>query len=214
MKELDSGAVKVILFDVYGTLVEIYDKRAPFRQLIQIGARQGRKPRADDARILMGQPVQLQEAADLLGIRLTDADRGRLEIDLSAEVTSIAPFADTLAALHYLKNRGLKMGLCSNLAFDYAEPIVSILRFTLDAYVWSFDTAAIKPDAIIYARACQQLDCAPGDVLMVGDTFEADVEGPRAFGMQALLIDRKQRYRAEDSLPSLSALCDMIKGPA
>lgn len=214
MKEFDSSAVKAILFDVYGTLVEICDKRAPFRQLIQIGANQGRKPSAEDAGILMGQPVGLQEAADLLGIRLTDVDRERLERELNAEVTSITPFEDTLPALNELKNRGFKLGLCSNLALDYAAPIVTVLPFTLDAYVWSFDTAAIKPDPIIYARACQRLYCAPGDVLMVGDTVEADVEGPRAFGMQALLLDRKQRYRTRDSLPSLSVLCDIMKGSA
>jgi HAD superfamily hydrolase (TIGR01493 family) len=214
MEEFDSSAVKVILFDVYGTLVDIDDKRAPFRQLIDIGAGQGRQPSDKDAALLMGQPVGLREAAELLGIRLTDADRERLESELSAELASIAPFADTLPALHELKNRGFKLALCSNLALDYAAPIVSILPFALDAYVWSFDTGAIKPDPVIYAHACQQLCCAPGEVLMVGDTFEADVEGPRAFGMQALLLDRKQSFRTRDSLPSLSVLCDMLKGPA
>jgi HAD superfamily hydrolase (TIGR01493 family) len=214
MEEFDSSAVKVILFDVYGTLVEIYDKRAPFSQLIQIGARQGRKPSDKDAGILMGQPVGLREAAERLGIRLADVDRERLERDLSAELASVAPFADTLPALHALKNRGFKLGLCSNLALDYAAPIVAVLPFSLDAYVWSFDTGAIKPDPIIYAHACRQLCCAPGDVLMVGDTVEADVEGPRAFGMQALLLDRQQRFGTRDALPSLSALCDMLKDPA
>lgn len=179
MKEIDSSVVKAILFDVYGTLVEIYDKRAPFRQLIQIGASQGRKPSVRDAGVLMGQPVGLQEAADLLGIRLTELDRQRLERNLSAEITSITPFSDTLPTLHELKNRGFKLGLCSNLARDYAEPIVTILPFKMDAYIWSFDATAIKPDPIIYTRACQQLYCAPEEVLMVGDTIEADVEGPR-----------------------------------
>jgi HAD superfamily hydrolase (TIGR01493 family) len=214
MEEFDSSAVKAILFDVYGTLVEIDDKRAPFGQLIQIGARQGRQPSAKDAAILMGQPVGLREAAELFGIRLTDADRERLESDLRAELASIAPFADTLPALYALKNRGFPLGLCSNLALDYAAPVVSILPFALDAYVWSFDTGAIKPDPVIYAHACRQLGCAPGEVLMVGDTFEADVEGPRAFGMQALLLDRQQRSGTRDALPSLSALCAMLEGPA
>lgn len=213
MEKFDGSTVKVILFDVYGTLVEIYDKRAPFRELIQIGARQGRRPRGKDASILMSQPVRLREAAELLEIRLTDADRERLESDLNAEVASIAPFADTLPALHELKNRGFKLGLCSNLALDYAPPILSILPFALDAYVWSFDAGAIKPDPAIYAHACRQLCCAPGEILMVGDTVGADVEGPRAFGMQAILLDRKQRFSMKDSLPSLSVLCETIKGP-
>jgi HAD superfamily hydrolase (TIGR01493 family) len=210
MQELDSSAVKVILFDVYGTLVKIHDKRAPFRQLIQIGESQGRKPCVRDAEILMGQPVSLLAAAQLLGIRLTDADVERLERDLHAEIASIAPFADTLTTLHELKTRGFKLALCSNLALEYAAPVLSALPQVFDAYVWSFDAGAIKPDPAIYAHACRQLCCAPGDVLMVGDTVAADVAGPRAYGMQALLLDRKQTLSSKNSLSSLSGLCDML----
>jgi len=210
MEAFDRSAVKAILFDVYGTLFEIGDKRAPFRQLIQIGASQGRKPSAGDAAIIMGQAVGLQEAANLLEIRLMAEDRDRLECDLAAEVASITPFADTLPALHALKSRGFKLGLCSNLALDYAAPVVSLLPFALDAHVWSFDAAAVKPNPLIYERACQQLGCAPGEILMVGDTVEADVEGPRAFGMQAILLDRKRCARVGDAVSSLLALCDML----
>jgi HAD superfamily hydrolase (TIGR01493 family) len=214
MESFDSKAVKAIVFDVYGTLVEICDKRAPFRQLIKIGEQQGRKTRGNDARLIMGQPVSLLEAAELLGICLTDADHQQLERDLHAEVASIAPFADTLTTLHELKSRGFKLGLCSNLALDYAAPVVSIFPFALDACVWSFATGAIKPDPAIYAHACRQLRCAPSDVLMVGDTVEADVDGPRAFGMQALFLDRKQRFRTENSLASLSSLCELLRPSA
>lgn len=213
MEEFDRAAVKAILFDVYGTLVEMRDKRAPFRQLIQIGARQGRKPGKQDAAAIMAQPVGLQEAAGLLGIHLSDADREQLDSDLRAEIASIAPFADTLSALHELKSRGFKLGLCSNLALDYAAPIESLLPFALDAHVWSFEAAAIKPDPAIYAEACRRLGCLPGEVLMVGDTPDADVAGPRAFGMQAVLLDRKRRSGAGNALPSLSALCGMVTGP-
>jgi HAD superfamily hydrolase (TIGR01549 family) len=211
MEEFDSKAVKAILFDVYGTLVEIADKRAPFRRLIQIGASRGRKPGAGDAQTIMGQPVGLLDAPGLLGIRLTDEERARLERDLDAEITSIAPFADTLPALHALKDRGFKLGLCSNLALEYAKPVLSMLPPIFDALGWSFDARAIKPDPAIYAHACRQLRCAPGEVLMVGDTPAADVEGPRAFGMQALLLDRRQRASSKDPLAPLAGLGDILE---
>lgn len=109
MGTFDRSAVKAILLDVYGTLFEIGDKRAPFRQLIQIGASQGRKPSAEDAAIIMGQAVGLQEAASVLGIRLSEEDRACLERDLAAEIASITPFADTLPALRELKSRDFKL---------------------------------------------------------------------------------------------------------
>lgn len=210
MNTFDRHPVKAILFDVYGTLAEIGDKRAPFRRLLQIGARQGRQPGSDDARTLMAQPLGLQDAAALLGIRLSEAEHAQLAADLNAEIASIAPFADTLPTLQALHGRGYKLGLCSNLALDYAAPIMAALPLALDAYTWSFEAAAIKPDPAIYAQACRQLGCAPAEVLMVGDTVDADVEGPRGFGMQALLLDRKRRSRREDALSSLSALCDLL----
>jgi len=210
MNTFDRHPVKAILFDVYGTLAEIGDKRAPFRRLLQIGARQGRQPGSDDARTLMAQPLGLQDAAALLGIRLSEAEHAQLAADLNAEIASIASFADTLPTLQALQGRGYKLGLCSNLALDYAAPIMAALPFRLDAYTWSFEAAAIKPDPAIYAQACRQLGCAPAEVLMVGDTVDADVEGPRGFGMQALLLDRKGRLRREDALSSLSALCDLL----
>jgi len=213
MKTFDGSAVKAILFDVYGTLFEIGDKRAPFRQLIHIGVRQGRAAGSEDARCIMAQPLGLKQAAGRLGIQLTAADHARLESDLQAELASVAPFADTLPVLHALKQRGFKLGLCSNLALDYAAPVRSLLPFALDATVWSFDAGAIKPDAAIYAQACAQLGCKAGEVLMVGDTIAADVEGPHAFGMQALLLDRQGRSAREDALSSLSALCDLIAAP-
>lgn len=211
MEKMNSRSVKFILFDVYGTLIKIFDKRTPFRQLIQIGTYQGRMPSPNDAAMLMGQPVSLLEASDLLGIRLTNADRKQLELDLQAEVESISPFADTLPALYDLKNRGYKLGLCSNLTLEYAEPVSRVLPPVFDAYVWSFDAGAIKPNPVIYAHACRQLRCLPGDVLMVGDTIGADVEGPRAFGMQALLLDRKQHLSSKSSLSSLLELCEMVE---
>ncbi|TXG97145.1 MAG: hypothetical protein E6R15_03820 [Zoogloea sp.] len=39
----------------------------------------------------------------------------------------------------------------------------------MDAYVWSFEVRAIKPDPIIYQAACEALHVKPGEILMIGD---------------------------------------------
>ena len=38
------------------------------------------------------------------------------------------------------------------------------------------------------------LDVAAGEAVMVGDTIEDDIEGARAVGMRAVLVDREGRY--------------------
>jgi len=199
-----------IVFDVYGTLVEIVDKRGPFRRLLRIGAHQGRPVAAGDAALLMSAPLGLDAAAQRLGIQLTQEQYAALEKDLHDEIASIRAFPETASTLTALRARGIKLGLCSNLAADYAAPIAALLPLQLDAYTWSFEAGAIKPDPAIYDRACRTLDCAPGRVLMVGDTPAADVDGPRACGMQSILLDRKQGRADAGSLASLAGLLDML----
>lgn len=213
MEQFDSSAIRVVIFDLFGTLVRIHDKRAPFRQLIQIGESHGRKPSSRDARVIMGQPVGLAEAADFLGIILTDVERERLRSDLRAELSSITPFADAISALQELKDRGFKLAVCSNLAMDYALPALSVLPKAFEAYIWSFQVGALKPSQAIYASACTHLCNKPSNVLMVGDTLEADVEGPRSFGMQALLLHREKRSSESFSIASLSRLCEILDRP-
>jgi len=209
MKNVDRTIVQAVLFDVYGTLFDIGDRRAPYRQLLRLGVRQGRKVCKTDTGLLMSQRLGLEKAAVLLGISLTGAELMELEMELAAELASIVPFADALPALRALRRKGYKIGLCSNLAQDYAAPVLAQLPFGLDACIWSFEAGAVKPDPLIYARACQELGCTPGQVLMVGDTAVADVTGPRQFGMQAVLLDRTQRFVDENAIPDLSVLSEL-----
>ena len=47
----------------------------------------------------------------------------------------------------------------------------------------------------------------PGDAVMVGDSVEDDIDGARALGMRAFLLDRRDRFpEVEERLPDLRAL--------
>jgi len=64
-----------------------------------------------------------------------------------------------------------------------------------------------KPDPTIFRAVLDLLDVAPEAAAMVGDSLEDDIEGARAVGMRAFLVDREDRYPdAEGRLPSLLAL--------
>jgi putative hydrolase of the HAD superfamily len=55
------------------------------------------------------------------------------------------------------------------------------------------------------------LDVAAGDAVMVGDTLEDDVEGARAIGMRAILIDRERVHPdAADRLTDLRGLAQVL----
>ena len=59
----------------------------------------------------------------------------------------------------------------------------------IDAGISSFHHGKTKPHASIFSAVLDLLEVAPAEALMVGDTLEDDVEGARAVGMQALLLD-------------------------
>lgn len=73
----------------------------------------------------MSQCLSLEKAAGLLGIRPTVAELLMLENEVAAELASIVLFADALPALHDLRSKGYKIGVCSNLAQDYAAPVLA-----------------------------------------------------------------------------------------
>ena len=71
----------------------------------------------------------------------------------------------------------------------------------LDAYAWSYEVGAIKPDPRIYQHLIDQLGCTAEEVLFIGDTPLADIQGPSNFGMSARLINRKDGQMLNEVLP-------------
>ena len=62
---------------------------------------------------------------------------------------------------------------------------------SLDAYAWSYEVGAIKPESQIYQYLIDKLQCHAKDILFIGDTPLADYSGPTEFGMSARLIKRQ-----------------------
>lgn len=182
--------IRAVVFDVYGTLAEIRDRRSPFKQLLRYAEELGRPSQADDAALVMTQRGSFSELAERLGIATPEDLHRQLEAHLQAELLSIQLFDDVNETLAKVRAHGLKLAVCSNLAEPYAAPILNQLSVTLDCYAWSFEVGAIKPEPEIYAYVLQRLGCNADEVLFVGDSVQADLHGPTSIGMQARLIER------------------------
>jgi HAD superfamily hydrolase (TIGR01549 family) len=196
--------IKAVVFDVYGTLVEIGEKRRPFGKLMDLMRESGREPEKQDVARLMCYPLDLAGAVRMFGVELSASALAALEQDLHTELASIKVFPDALWALTSLREAGYRIGLCSNLALPYAAPVKMLLPFELDAYVWSFEVGSVKPDAAIYESACAALEVLPHETLMIGDTPEADYHGPRRTGLQAIHLSRKGDSRIHEHATSLN----------
>lgn len=206
----ETKMIKAILFDAFGTLAEIAERRRPYAKLLSLADTESRPTDADYAAIVMGRDWKIHEITDWLGVTQTQAQEAGVFEGLATELLSMSLFPETAEILAHLRACGLKLGICSNLAQPYAAPLRSLLPIEIDEYVWSFEVGAIKPDPIIYQAACDALKVKPEEILMVGDTYNADCLGPRRFGMQAVHLARAGHSPDRTFLKSLSDLHTLL----
>ncbi|MFE9249134.1 HAD family hydrolase [Streptomyces sp. NPDC007088] len=85
------------------------------------------------------------------------------------------PYPDAHEVLATLRARGLATGVVSNIGWDL-RPVLRAhgLDALVDTYALSYEHGVQKPDARLFAAACQALGVAPGHTLMVGDDRQAD----------------------------------------
>jgi HAD superfamily hydrolase (TIGR01549 family) len=115
-------------------------------------------------------------------------------------------YEDTLPVLAELRRYGLKLGLVSNTGRDLDE-FVEHHSLDVDAALGSRAHGRTKPHETIFLAVLERLGVEPADTVMVGDSIEDDIDGARAVGIRALLLDRENRYPdVPDRLPNLYAL--------
>jgi HAD superfamily hydrolase (TIGR01549 family) len=116
------------------------------------------------------------------------------EIERGWEVSeNFELFEDALPVLEELRAAQLRLGLVSNGIRDLRE-FVAHHQLDVDAIVGSRAHGFVKPHPTIFQSALQQLGVEPAQAAMVGDSLEEDIEGARALGMRAILIDRDDRH--------------------
>lgn len=100
-----------------------------------------------------------------------------------------APYPDALDVLSGLRERGLRVGVVSNIGWDL-RPVFrehGLDRY-VDAYALSYEHGFQKPDPRLFTVACEALDADPGGTLMVGDDRRAD-GGAAALGCAVHFVD-------------------------
>ena len=105
-------------------------------------------------------------------------------------------YDDTLPALDRLRGQGRRLAVVSNLPWGsppemWREEVFRLgIGERVEAVVFCRDVGWRKPARQIFEHALQKLDLPAARCLFVGDDPRWDLNGPRAIGMEALLIDR------------------------
>ena len=101
-------------------------------------------------------------------------------------------FPEAPEVLAALRERGAALAVVSN--FDSRlPPLLEAMGLAayFDAVVCSGQAGAAKPDRAIFGHALAALGVEAPEALHVGDSREADYDGARAAGIEALLLDRR-----------------------
>ena len=115
-------------------------------------------------------------------------------------------YDDVLPVLAELRESGLRIGLISNTSRDLTA-FVGHFALDVDAWISSGVHGKVKPSPTIFLAVLELLGVDADAAVMVGDSLLDDVEGARALGMRAYLIDREGRFpNRDDALPTLLAL--------
>ena len=187
------SAIRAVVFDLYGTLVQV-DRpvfQRGLRKLLDIDRRAWTEYVLT---VLLVTPFDSREEFLDRVLAAFESDRPAAAREaalalLDEELASAHAFQGVPALLAFLKRRGLRLGLLSNLASPYRQPFETLgLSSYFDAVAFSCDRGRAKPEPRMYLDLCRELGAEPHQVLMVGDSLRNDVTTPRRLGMRSLRV--------------------------
>jgi HAD superfamily hydrolase (TIGR01549 family) len=206
--------VEAVLFDFSNTIFQMIDLETWLRR---IGAASGRLDRLNEpgATAAISQQlsdtfrlpavVALQEGRDISREQHRIAMLGwweRVDFLRGAEETAYreltapdawVPYPDTEPTLRALRERGLRVGIVSDFAWDLRVHLAHHgLDELIDACVISYEMGREKPDPELFLKACADLGAEPRATLMVGDNPVRD-GGATACGLRAYIFPAEQR---------------------
>jgi putative hydrolase of the HAD superfamily len=144
----------------------------------------------------------------VVGCGVGTDDAARLADDLwgAGKQWSLEAFPETVAVLDELRRRSIAVVVCSNWDWDLDRALESAgISAFVDVWVTSAQAGARKPHRRIYDETLRAAGgVGPDDVVFVGDSWHADVEGPLALGMPAVHVRRPDDQRdvpSDEALP-------------
>jgi len=148
------------------------------------------------------------------GLRLPD---GLLSEILDAEQQcwdrAVEVDPDALRVLRWLRERGIKRGVCSNAPFPPEMMRRQVksngIAGLVDAIVFSSEVGRRKPAPEVYQAALDAIATTADRTLFVGDRVREDYEGPRALGMRAVIVTRHADEHPPKGVPILGSLAEV-----
>ncbi|MDP8924061.1 MAG: haloacid dehalogenase type II [Chloroflexota bacterium] len=235
MPAADLGRVTTLMFDFYGTIVDMqgglteaitpylrakgYTANPPGR-VVTWWRRTHFEASMIDALLHRDHTPYREIGHEAVDATLERAGipHTRAEVEqLVAEIERLRPFPDVVAALGRLKARGYQLVILSNGDPDMLARGVpsSGTDHLFDRVISVAEAGAFKPHVATYRTAAALLGVSPEQVLFVAN-HAFDCVGAKAFGMRTAFVDRRRRpfgnakYPPDLVVADFAALADVL----
>jgi HAD superfamily hydrolase (TIGR01549 family) len=185
--------IKVILFDLWNTLMYNDSDVRPADELMEIFKELGSEEPADTLDKILNQKEFLDEKQAAQSIcKQTGCDPERVEsILLGYNKIRPTPFPDTLQALNRLR-KSYKIVLVSNvgtfnLRITKATGFFNLFHRTF----FSCQIGMLKQNPDLFRYVIKEMGIEPEEAIMVGDCKFADIDPAEKVGIKSVLIKRE-----------------------
>lgn len=179
---------KAVIFDCFGTLMEIREKHMPYRYL-KNELYKSNIVLENFAQLVMENPYEIEDIEKLTHFKFNNEQKIKFKQMLEKELRSVHVFDDVNQYLQDLKANNIKSILCSNLAVPYGKSAKSH-TLPLDKYILSYEVGHTKPNKEIFQLCLDQYGLGKDEVVYVGDSVKDDYNGATDFGIKVFLIKR------------------------
>lgn len=194
---------KVIVFDLYNTLIAIQSNTQFFYRLYQESSNGFGIDRLAYKHLLLTKPIQVIK--EQLGKAFQELYTNK-QSELTHELNSIVLFDESTSVLQELTKHH-QLFLISNLAEPYAQAFYRLGLHTYFTEVFfSFEHGFIKPQTEIFQLVEKSTNTSGKNILMVGDSQRSDIEGAQKMGWESLRINRKSVELKNSEIGDLTEL--------
>ncbi len=201
-------AIRAVLIDALGTLVYLEPPGPRLRERLEelsgvdVGQEAADRGFAAEIGHYLAHHMEGRDRAALERLRddcaaVMHEALGADEIDRAVvrramvEALEFSAFPDAAPALAALRARGLRLVVASNWDCSLPEWLAGAGLWELvDGAVSSAVVGEAKPAPAVFRAALEIAGVEAGEALHVGDSLDKDIEGARAAGVRAVLVDR------------------------
>ncbi len=198
--------IRGVLFDLFNTLLE---GRKPEDQIIR--AFHLRYDFYYVQKYVCGQvftdwDVYISNILRGVGLSVNEENKRILTRIFELDTSEITIFIEAIPVLKALKAQGLKLGLISNIPNPKYDPPEELTKL-FDAIAYSYNIGSIKPEKRIFDELIKGIGLPRSELVLVGDSARADMDGARSSGIRGILLDKTGEHMDfPDRIASLKEL--------